>query len=75
MAVDDKDSIFDIYKKYRIQFRQFYFLFSFFLVQAVMFSRPQLIIYVIGYIIYTSMKYISQDSIQFLLSFLQVSEA
>ena len=52
MAVDNKASIFNIYKEYSIQFRQFFFL-SFFLVQAVFFlicSRPQLIILVWGQI-------------------------
>ena len=73
MAVDIKISIFNIYKDYSIQFRKFFF-FIFFLVQAVFFflicSRPQLIIYDIGYIIHPSIKYF-----QNMLSFLKVSDA
>ena len=74
MAVDNKISIFNIYKDYSIQFRKFFFIFFiFFLVQAVFFlicSGPQLIIYDIGYIIHPSIKYFHN-----ILSFLKISDA
>ena len=72
MAVDNKTSIFNIYKDYSIQFRKFFFL-SFFWYKQFFFlicSRPQLIIYDIGYIIHPSIKYFHN-----MLSFLKVSDA